>query len=355
MFSNLTVVELASVLAGPAVGMFFAEMGARVVKVENKYAGGDITRTWKLPVESPDALSAYYCSVNWQKEIIFADLLHLPDRQTVYQLLQTADVVITNFKHGDDIKFDMDYETLKQINPKLIYGQITAFGTQSDRVGFDVILQAESGFMYMTGTPESGPLKMPVALIDLLAAHQLKEGILAALWQREKTGLGCRVHVSLFDAAVASLANQATNWLMCGHVPQPMGTLHPNIAPYGEVFTTADAQGIVLAVGSDKQFAALCRALKLPHLATDVRFAQNVERVKNRHELYKLLMPAFAAHPRQALLQQLLAAQVPAGAIRTMPQVFELPEAQNLLLHQTTPQGQPTTRVKTTVFTLSDT
>ncbi|OWY21566.1 CoA transferase [Sphingobacteriales bacterium UPWRP_1] len=353
MFTNLTVIELASVLAGPAVGMFFAEMGAKVVKVENKYAGGDITRTWKLPAELPEALSAYYCSVNWHKETIFADLLLEPDRQQVYALLQTADVVITNFKHGDDVKFDMDYDTLKQINPRLIYGQITAFGPDSDRVGFDVILQAESGFMYMTGTPQSGPMKMPVALIDLLAAHQLKEGILAALWQREKTGLGCRVHVSLFDAAVASLANQATNWLMCGHVPQPMGTLHPNIAPYGEVFTTADDQGMVLAVGSDKQFAALCRVLNLPHLATDERFAQNVKRVKNRHELYRLLAPAIAQNTRQELLQQLEQAQVPAGAIRTMPQVFELPEAQALLLYETTPQGQPTTRVKTAVFTLS--
>lgn len=353
MFEQLTVVELASVLAGPAVGMFFAEMGAKVVKVENKYVGGDITRTWKLPDEAPDGLSAYYCSVNWQKEIIFADLLNPQDREQVYALLETADVIITNFKFGDDIKFDMDYDTLKQINPKLIYGQITAFGTQSDRVGFDVILQAESGFLFMNGTPDSGPVKMPVALIDLLAAHQLKEGILAALWQREKTGMGCRVHVSLLDAAVASLANQATNWLMCGHVPQPMGTLHPNIAPYGEVFTTADGLGLVLAVGSNKQFAALCQTLKLPHIADDVRFATNVDRVKNRVILYEILAAEIAVQERKSLLEKLIANQVPAGAIRTMQQVFELPEAQALILTETTQSGQNTKRVKTAVFEIT--
>lgn len=353
MFEKLTVIELASVLAGPAVGMFFAEMGARVVKIEYKHTGGDVTRTWKLPEESPEALSAYYCSVNWQKETLYIDYLISEERNRVYELIEQADVVITNFKLGDDIKFDMDYATLHQLNPRLIYGQITAFGPESNRVGFDVVLQAESGFMYMNGTPESGPLKMPVALIDLLAAHQLKQGILAALWQREQTGKGCLVHVSLFDAAVSALANQATNWLMCGHIPQPIGSLHPNIAPYGEAFTCADGKSIVLAIGNEKQFAALCQVLNLPQLPKDERFKINALRVKNRMALQAVLEQAFKQFPlRDELLSELISHQVPAGAIRNLSEVFSLPEAQALILTEQTQTGQMTQRVKTAVFEL---
>lgn len=356
MFNQLRVVELASVLAGPAVGMFFAELGAKVIKVENPHCGGDVTRSWKLPTEdpNPDVWSAYYSSVNWHKETIFADFTNLQQRQQLYELLKTTDIVITNFKHGDDLKFGMDYATLCQMNNKLIYGQITAFGPQSDRVGFDVVLQAESGFMYMTGYEGFAPVKMPVALIDLLAAHQLKEGILCALLQRGQSGKGSLVSVSLLDAALASLANQATNWLMAEHVPMPMGSLHPNIAPYGEVFTTADGLGIVLAVGNNKQFEALCQTLNLPHLPHDARFNNNQNRVKNRKNLQQLLAEAFKVFDnRHELLQLFIQNGVPAGAIRSMPQVFELPETNHLILEQITPNGQLTKRLKSTVFTIT--
>ncbi|QQS30568.1 MAG: CoA transferase [Sphingobacteriales bacterium] len=351
MFDKLTVIELAGVLAGPAVGMFFAELGAKVVKIENKNGTGDITRTWRLPQEPTDNLSAYYCSVNWNKEIQFVDYNIPDDRNKVYELLKKADLVITNFKSGDDLKFGMDYRTLQQLNPQLIYGQLTAFGPMSDRVGFDVVLQAESGFMFMNGTPQSGPLKMPVALIDVLAAHQLKQGILAALWQRQQTNKGCLVQVSLFDAAVSALANQATNWLMCGHIPQPMGTLHPNIAPYGEVFSCADGKSIVLAVGSDKQFTALCHILQLPKIPADERYSTNEQRVKNRQSLQTVLENEIGQFPnRDSLLDELIRQQVPAGAIRNLAEVFALPEAQALVLTEQMPTGQNTKRVKTAVF-----
>jgi crotonobetainyl-CoA:carnitine CoA-transferase CaiB-like acyl-CoA transferase len=242
-FKDLKVVELANVLAGPAVGLFFAELGAHVVKVENKLTDGDVTRSWKIPSENKNtSSSAYFASVNWNKTSIFVDLRDTADRQQVMELIKDADIVISNYKPGDDEKLQMGYEQLKKINPRLIYAHISGFANASSRTAYDLILQAETGFMYMNGTPESGPLKMPVALIDILAAHQLKEGILIALIKRLQTGKGSRVSASLEHAAIASLANQASNWLMTGYNHQPSGSLHPNIAPYGELFTTADSK-----------------------------------------------------------------------------------------------------------------
>ncbi len=356
IFKNLQILELASVLAGPSVGMFFAELGAKVIKVENARTGGDVTRKWKLPSENPNSnhLSAYYCSVNWKKEVILADFNEAEDRQKIYDLVKTSDIVIANFKQGADKKLGMDYATLKAFNPQLIYAQLTAFGADSKRTAFDVVLQAESGFMYMNGNPESSPAKMPVALIDLLAAHQLKEGILVALLQRQQTQKGCLVTASLMESAIAALANQATNWLMAKHIPQRMGTLHPNIAPYGEMFTSQDDKLLVLAIGNDKQFAALCRVLQSEGLANDPRFQNNALRVQNRQALQSLLQPLMAAHQRANLLQQLEAHQVPAGAVRNMEEVFELPMAQEMILKETRENGQVTERVRTVVFELEE-
>ena len=355
MLQNLQILELASVLAGPSVGMFFAELGATVIKVENSRTGGDVTRKWKLPSENPDSdqLSAYYCSVNWQKKVVFADFTQAEDREKVYKLVKKSDVVIANFKYGAAKKLGMDYDTLQSFNPQLIYAQLTAFGADSKRTAFDVVLQAESGFMYMNGNPQSAPVKMPVALIDLLAAHQLKEGILVALLQRQQTGKGALVEASLMESAIAALANQATNWLMAGHIPQRMGTLHPNIAPYGEMFESQDKKHLVLAVGNNKQFAALCRVLQIEHLPKDVRFENNALRVIHRQALQKILQPLISQYFRDDLLQQLEAHQVPAGAVRNMEEVFELPIAQKMILKETTPSGQLTQRVKTVTFEIS--
>ena len=259
LFSDLTIVELSSVLAGPAVGSFFSELGAQVIKVENKKNGGDVTRQWRQPDETAEGPSAYYASVNWNKKTLFLDLGDPGDKQQVDRLIRDADIVITNFKKGDDKKFGLAYEDLKRLNPSIIHGHISGFGAESDRLAYDLILQAETGFMSMNGQPESPPTKMPLALIDVLAAHQLKEGILCALLkQKENPGQPFNIEVSLYESAIASLINQATNWLMNHNIPQRMGSRHPNIAPYGEIFTTSDERSVTLAIGSNRQYRDLC-------------------------------------------------------------------------------------------------
>ncbi len=331
IFSDLIVIELASVLAGPSVGQFFAEGGAQVLKIENAAQGGDVTRSWKLPQEDPqNSRSAYFAAANWGKRSLSLDLSQPHDREQLYQRLPTADIVIVSYKPGDAQKLGMDYDTLKAFAPHIIYGSITGYGEASSRVGYDAIIQAEAGFVYMNG-PMGGPgVKMPVALVDILAAHQLKEGILAMLYRRERMGLGGQVSVSLFDAAVSSLANQATNWLNARHISQPMGNEHPNIVPYGSIFITADQQRVMVAVGTDRQFERLCQVLEIPEVALDVRFGSNHQRVKYKAELLPLLERAFARHSRAVLLERGQAAGVPLGGVCTMPEVMA--QAEHLLL-----------------------
>lgn len=350
-FKDLKVIELASVLAGPAVGMFFAELGAEVIKIENKTTGGDVTRRWKLPSENPESdYSAYYCSVNWNKETQLLDLKNADDREVVYQLIETADVVISNFKAGSAEKIGMDHKSLKSINPKLIFAEITAFGKHSNKPAFDIVLQAETGFLYMTGEADCQPVRMPVALIDLMAAHQLKEAILIALLHRERTGEGSHVSTSLFEAAVASLANQATNWLMGGAVPQRMGSAHPNIAPYGDIFFTKDQKLITLAVGTEKQFKALCGCLENPKLIVDKRFKTNVLRVKNRESLKVELDKLICHFSRKELNERFESRGVPAGNINNMKEVFAMPQASEMVLEETKADGKISKRVKTVAF-----
>lgn len=333
IFKNLKIVELASVLAGPAVGMFFAELGASVLKIENKTTGGDVTRKWKLPKEDVSSpFSAYYHSVNWGKKSLLMDLRDELDKARVLELIADADIVIANFKSGSPQKLGLAYEQLKTLNPSLIYANLTAYGEGDDTPGFDVLLQAETGFLYMNGETEGPPVKMPVALIDILAAHQLKEGILIALLQRQQTGRGSYVTASLAKSAIAALANQASNWLNVGHIPQRMGTQHPNITPYGDTFTTKDGKQIILAVGTDKQFAQLCDILNLPILKKDPQFVTNAARVQHRQTLVARLRPAFLQYTQKELLTQCKAQKVPAGVIRNMQEVFELPVAQAMIL-----------------------
>jgi crotonobetainyl-CoA:carnitine CoA-transferase CaiB-like acyl-CoA transferase len=351
IFKGLKVIEFASVLAGPAVGMFFAELGAEVIKIENKPTGGDVTRTWRLPSESKETpYSAYFCSVNWQKKHFFLDLNDKNDIQQVLEWVETADVVISNFKRSSAKTMGVDYEALKKINPKLIFAQLTSFGEDDETPAFDIVLQAEAGFLYMTGEPNREPVRMPVALIDLLAAHQLKEAILIALLEKSRTGKGGYITTSLLESAVASLANQATNWLMAGHIPQPMGTKHPNIAPYGDIFYSADEKPIVMAIGTEKQFLQLCKVLNTNDLVKDIRFSKNAERVRNRSELNLILQNAFQHFQQDFLLKAFKENGVPAGKIRTMQEVFEHPKAQNMILEETMEDGAISKRVKTVAF-----
>lgn len=347
---DLLILETAAVLAGPAVGMFFAELGARVIKIENKRAGGDVTRRWKLPMESPDSpVSAYFSSVNWGKEHRWLNLKDEDDRSTFDGLLKDADVLITNHLASDAEKLGLQRERLRMLNPRLIHGHIKGFADQPDRPAFDVVLQAETGYISMTGTDAAHLAKLPIALIDVLAAHQLKEGVLLALLQRERTGRGAFVEVSLEEAALTGLINQASNQLMTGAVAQPLGTLHPNIAPYGECFTCSDGGRIILAVGSDAQFAALCAVLDQIHLPADPRFARNTDRVRNRVALAGALAACIAGHERGNLLDALLQAQVPAGAINDIGEALATPTAQRMILQQEV-DGQHTRRLRGNAF-----
>jgi crotonobetainyl-CoA:carnitine CoA-transferase CaiB-like acyl-CoA transferase len=331
-FSELKVIELAGVLAGPSVGVFFSELGSKVIKIENPKTGGDVTRNWKSEKENPsDKESAYYWSVNTGKEILFLDITKENDLQKFYTLIKDADILITNFKKGDDVKLNVSYSQLSIINAQLIYASINGFGNESNRTAYDLILQAEAGFMLINGEPDSKPVKMPVALIDLLAGHQLKEAILIALLEREKTKRGSHVSVSLFDSAVASLVNQATNWLIGGHLPEAIGSLHPNIAPYGELFSTKDYHTITFAIGSDKQFKALCELLDLKELITDEKFNSNPNRVKNREELFELLNIEVEKIDFNTLYKKCLDLEIPIGKLRNLKEVFELPEAKAML------------------------
>ncbi len=355
IFKKLKVVELANVLAGPAVGMFFAELGAEVIKVENKATNGDVTRTWKLPSENPKSKSsAYYASVNWNKKTVFADFKNEKDKTKILSLIKKADIVITNYKKGDDVKFGMDYTSLKKLNPTLIYAHISGFGEESSRTAFDIVLQAETGFMFMNGTKKSGPIKMPVALIDILAAHQLKEGILVALLKKATTGKGSKVSVSLYESAIASLANQATNWLMANHNPQPIGSLHPNIAPYGELFSTLNKKQIVLAIGNDKQFKQLCSILKITSLLKNDKFSSNSNRVKNRTTLFGLLQNEIKKYNSVVLMNQFIKEDVPSGQIKSVKEALQNKMSNSLKLEEKDQFNGKSIRIKSSIFNINN-
>ncbi|WP_192821442.1 CaiB/BaiF CoA-transferase family protein [Rufibacter sp. LB8] len=333
LLAGVLVVELASVLAGPSVGQFLAELGATVLKVENLKTQGDVTRSWKPSTEDPAAqVSAYFSAANWGKQSLCVDLKDANVQQALQTIIQKADIVLASFKPGDAEKLHMDYATLAKGNERLLYGQITGYGNDVPRAGYDAVLQAEAGFMFLNGEKDGQPLKMPVALIDLLAAHQLKEGLLAALYHRERTGKGQKIEVSLVQAAISSLANQATNYLVAGVAPQRMGSEHPNIVPYGTVFTTQDQKELVLAIGDDRQFRDLCQILQQPDLGTNLLFATNRARVVNREVLNRQLSDLISKINREDLLQACIAQNVPAGAVHSIPEALAQPAAQAQLL-----------------------
>lgn len=342
MFKELKVLELASVLAGPSVGQFFAELGAEVIKVENSKTGGDVTRTWKSAGEQTDDRSAYFCAVNWGKKSIAIDLTTEKGKQIVQQLAAKSDIVIASYKPGDAEKLGVAYEQLVRINQQLIYGQITGYGSNDPRVGYDAVVQAEAGFMFMNGEPGGNSLKMPVALIDVLAGHQLKEGLLLALLNKERSGKGSFLEVSLLQTALASLANQSSNYLVAGKIPQKQGSAHPNIAPYGDVFSTADKKEVLLAVGNDTQFRTLCELLGSGQIGSMPQFASNEARVVNRNLLQDLLQQTIGQWQSAALMPELHTRKIPAGIIQTVQQAFEMTPAKEILLEHSDRRGVKT-------------
>ena len=342
LLDGIVVLELASVLAGPSVCQFLAELGATVIKVENVTTTGDVTRTWRLPADrAGEDVTAYFSACNLGKRSVAVNLRDDRGLDAVHRLAASADVCVASYKPGDAEKLRVDYATLAARNPRLVYAQITGYGLDDARAGYDAVIQAESGFQLMNGEASGPPTKMPVAMIDLLAAHQLKEALLAALWRREREGgqRGAFIDCSLLAAGVSSLANQATGYLRCGTSPRRMGSDHPSIVPYGSVFTCADGHAVVLAVGADKQFRQLCAALGDAALAEDGRFTTNPKRVAHRDECKARVGELIRRFDRDELLRRLRAAAVPAGAVNEMRDVFAQPQAEALVVRRSRRRG----------------
>lgn len=350
LFSGLKIIDLSTVLAGPSVGTFFAELGATVIKVEHPIHP-DVTRSWRLPVEN-GPVSAYFSSVNYGKTYLQLNLAEAPDYEQFQSLIAGADIVLMNFKKGDDIKLRVTDSALRSLNPKLIIGKISGFGSESDRIAYDLILQAETGYMSMNGNVTSEPTKLPVAIIDVLAAHQLKEGLLIALLDRDKSGIARTVEVSLYDAAICSLMNQASNYLMAQHVPGRIGSLHPNIAPYGEQFITRDGIRITFAIGSNQHFERLCSFMNLHEIPQSELYCSNQQRVLNRITLAALLQTKIGSLDAQFILTAMHDMQVPAGQIKNLAEVFEDETAQHLIREEAI-LSVPTKRVTSVAFKIT--
>lgn len=322
---GVRVLELARVLAGPWIGQTLADLGADVVKVESPE--GDETRGWGPPF-AEDGAAAYFHAANRGKRSIVLDFRDPEDAALARRLAAGADVVLENFKLGGLAKFGLDHASVSATNPGVVYCSITGFGQDGPyaaRPGYDFIIQGMGGLMDLTGEPDGAPQKVGLACADLFTGLYGTVAVQAALLMRASTGRGQWIDMALFDAQLAVLANQATNWLIGGRLPRRMGNAHPNIAPY-QVFEAADGP-LVVACGNDGQFVRLCAALGLP-LAADPRFALNRDRVAHRDALTALLAPTLAALPRAAVLAALEAAGVPAGPINTVAEAFADPQAQ---------------------------
>lgn len=322
---GLKVVELARILAGPWAGQLLSDLGAEVVKVE--CPAGDDTRSWGPPfVENADGTrdSAYFHAANRGKRSIVADFNDAEDRKRVLALIREADVLIENFKVGGLAAFGLDYASLSEINPRLVYCSITGFGQTgpyAKRPGYDFVIQGMSGMMDLTGEPTGSPQKIGVALADIMTGLYAVIGIQAALAERERSGAGQHIDLALFDVMVGALANQALNYLVSGISPVRLGNAHPNISPY-EAFQSANGW-IIIAVGNDRQFENLTEILGI---AEDSRFSTNSLRVQNRKSLRSIIGSAVAGLERDWLLVQLEKKSVPAGPINSVQQAFEDPQ-----------------------------
>ncbi|MBB3381852.1 MULTISPECIES: CaiB/BaiF CoA-transferase family protein [unclassified Rhizobium] len=328
--SGIRVIELARVLAGPWAGQMLADLGADVIKVENP-DGGDDTRQWGPPfVEGKDGenlSAAYYHSANRGKRSITADLTTEDGQGLVRRLVKTADVVIENFKLGGLVKYGLDYESLRKINPRIVYCSITGFGQTgpyAGLAGYDYIVQGMSGFMSITGEPDGQPMKAGVAIADIFTGIYAVSAIEAALIHALKTGEGQLIDMALLDVQSAVLANQNMNYLISGKPPVRLGNAHPNISPY-EVIPTADGY-LILAVGNDGQFRRLCAILGMETDADDERYATNKARVANRNEVRAFISAETLKWNKAELLKACEANAVPAGAINTIEDMFADPQ-----------------------------
>jgi crotonobetainyl-CoA:carnitine CoA-transferase CaiB-like acyl-CoA transferase len=318
---GLRILDFSRVLAGPFATMILADLGAEVLKIERP-GHGDDTRAWVPPVDA-GGQSTYFDAVNRNKRSIALDLTDQADRAVAGRLALGADAIVENFRPGLLDSFGLGYDELRRANPGLVYCSITGFGRDAVALpGYDLLVQALGGLMSITGAPDGEPQKVGVALVDVLTGLFATVGILAAVRHRDRVGEGQRVEVDLLSSLLAALVNQATAYTAAGVVAARMGNAHPSIAPY-DLLGTGDGE-LVLAVGTDRQFAALCAVLGAPELAADARFATNPDRVANRHLLIPALERRLAARSAGEWAQLLTDARVPAGVVNDIAGAFEL-------------------------------
>ncbi len=333
--SHIRVLDLSRVLAGPWAGQILADLGADVIKVERPVCGDD-TRSWGPPFLKDEAgqnttEAAYYLSANRNKQSVTIDFTRPEGQRLVRKLVAKSDIVIENFKVGGLAAYGLDYASLKAVNPKLIYCSITGFGQTgpyAKRAGYDFMIQGLGGLMSLTGRPDGdeggGPVKVGVALTDILTGLYSTTAILAALAHRDQSGVGQYIDMALLDVQVACLANQAMNYLTTGVAPKRLGNAHPNIVPYQD-FPTADGD-FILTVGNDSQFRKFAEVAGQSQWATDPRFLTNKLRVANRGELIPLIRQATVFKTTAQWVDELEAAGVPCGPVNDLAQVFDDPQ-----------------------------
>lgn len=318
--TGLVVADFSRILAGPYATMLLADMGAEVIKVEGP--GGDDTRGWTPPTR-PDGVSTYYAAINRNKKSVVLDLKAEDDLRTAQDLAARADVVIENFKPGGLRKYGLDYASVSARNPAVIYSSISGFGSAegASLPGYDLIVQAMSGLMSLTGDPEGPPYRAGISVFDVMAGLHSTIAILAALRHREATGEGQHVEASLMASAMSGLVNQTMAYVGGGVTPYRMGNAHPSLFPY-EALPTAD-DDLIVAAGNTAQFRRLCEVLGIPEVADDPRFAESGDRTANREELRPLLVDRLTTQPATHWFEQLNAVGVPSGPINTVAQGVE--------------------------------
>ncbi len=332
--SGIRVLDLSRILAGPYCTQVLGDLGADIVKVEQPGLG-DGSRAWGPPSAGGEA--AYYLCLNRNKRSMTLNLKSEEGQEIVRRIVAQSDVLIENFKFGEMEKLGLDYESLAALNPSLIYCTVSSYGPTGpykERPGFDFMIQAQSGIMSITGSEESGPTKVGVAVVDVTTGLYASNVILAALFARERDPQrrGQKLEVSLYECALAWLANIGSNYLISGQPPRRMGNAHPNVVPY-QPFETADVP-VALAIGTDAQFKKFCKLVARPELATDPRFMTNSARVENRATLIPILQSIFIQR-RAAEWEQLLnSVDIPAGSINTLDRVFDHPHTQALEIVQ---------------------
>ena len=322
--SDLKILDLSRILAGPFATQILADMGAEVWKVES--AWGDDTRSWGPPFIGDE--SAYYLSANRGKKSVIVNLRDERGQNIIKELASKADIFVENFKVGNLAKYGLDYESLSTINPRLIYASVTGFGQTGPRAsepGYDAALQGMTGIMSVTGNPDGGPTKVGTAWIDILTGLTSTIGILSALHERTISGKGQQIDVSLFDVGIACMANIAQSYLATGISPGRLGNAHPQVAPYQD-FTAADGN-FMTAANNDDQFQRLCETIGIPQIAVDARFTTNALRVENRSDLATILNKELRKHPIEYWMTKLKSAGLTVTPINTMEDVFNDPQS----------------------------